>query len=46
MEGDAVRVLPCNEGHRYHVACIDPWLRLKCVCPVCKADIRTTREGS
>ncbi|OQR92345.1 hypothetical protein ACHHYP_03806 [Achlya hypogyna] len=35
--GDAIRTLPCF--HPYHTECIDPWLRLKKVCPVCQVAI-------
>jgi small-conductance mechanosensitive channel len=31
--GDQIRILPCL--HRFHVACIDPWLRRNCCCPNC-----------
>jgi len=31
--GDQLRVLPCL--HRFHVACIDPWLQRNCKCPSC-----------
>ncbi|KAG8656770.1 E3 ubiquitin-protein ligase MBR2 isoform X2 [Manihot esculenta] len=33
--GDEVGRLQCE--HRYHVACIHQWLRLKNWCPICKA---------
>ncbi|KAF9916288.1 hypothetical protein BX616_004125 [Lobosporangium transversale] len=36
--GDQVRTLPCY--HRYHVACIDPWLlQVASLCPICKQDL-------
>lgn len=31
---DSVRTIPCF--HTFHVACIDPWLREKASCPICK----------
>jgi len=31
--GDQIRILPCM--HRFHVFCIDPWLRRNCCCPNC-----------
>lgn len=31
---DRVRTMPCF--HTFHSSCIDPWLRSKAECPICK----------
>jgi Ring finger domain len=35
-DADILRVLP-DCGHMFHVACVDPWLRSRPTCPVCRA---------
>ncbi|KAL4182235.1 hypothetical protein AMTRI_Chr12g274940 [Amborella trichopoda] len=39
VDGDEVGDLNCE--HRYHVGCIEEWLRLKNWCPICKAEAST-----
>ncbi|PVH67655.1 hypothetical protein DL98DRAFT_639239 [Cadophora sp. DSE1049] len=39
VANEEVRVLPCD--HRYHPACIDPWLlNVSGTCPICRYDLR------
>ncbi|KAI9797285.1 MAG: hypothetical protein M1833_005581 [Piccolia ochrophora] len=39
VKGEDVRVLPCD--HKYHPACIDPWLlNVSGTCPLCRVDLR------
>ena len=35
--GDVIKELPC--GHEFHSDCIDKWLPLKKICPLCRHDI-------
>ena len=37
-DDEEVRILPCQ--HVYHVECVDQWLKVKHLCPVCKKSIR------
>ncbi|KAJ8768887.1 hypothetical protein K2173_023882 [Erythroxylum novogranatense] len=37
MKGDELIRLPC--GHRFHSACLDPWIRICGDCPFCRRDI-------
>lgn len=34
---DQVRHLPCR--HSFHKLCVDPWLKIKHVCPLCKVNV-------
>ncbi|KAL7753567.1 hypothetical protein RI367_001342 [Sorochytrium milnesiophthora] len=36
-DNEQLRVLPC--GHHYHLDCIDDWMRISRVCPLCQQDI-------
>ncbi|KAF2765373.1 hypothetical protein EJ03DRAFT_331052 [Teratosphaeria nubilosa] len=39
QRGEDQRVLPCD--HRFHPACIDPWLlKVSGTCPLCRIDLR------
>ncbi|KAI7584082.1 hypothetical protein KC343_g19874, partial [Hortaea werneckii] len=43
--GQDQRVLPCN--HRFHPACIDPWLlNVSGTCPLCRIDLRPQETES
>jgi len=41
-DGDELRVLPCDNRHRFHSACIDPFLlNVSRLCPLCRLDLAT-----
>lgn len=43
--GEDVRVLPCH--HKYHPACIDPWLlNVSGTCPLCRHDLRPVTSST
>ncbi|KAM0830507.1 hypothetical protein ACQ4PT_066160 [Festuca glaucescens] len=39
--GEKCRRLVC--GHVYHAECVDPWLRRKTICPLCRAKVEVSR---
>lgn len=40
-KGDSFRALPCSDvhNHKFHTACIDPWLASNSTCPNCRTNI-------
>ena len=34
---DELRILPC--GHEFHCECVDKWLPMKKICPLCRHDV-------
>jgi hypothetical protein len=41
-EGDELIRLPCE--HRFHSACLDPWVRTCGDCPYCRRDVVVTND--
>lgn len=37
-EGEKLRLLTC--GHCFHSSCVDAWLQINSICPMCKADVK------
>jgi len=36
--GAELRVMPCH--HKYHRCCLDKWLKINAVCPICNMNIK------
>ncbi|XAR72637.1 hypothetical protein NMG60_11019349 [Bertholletia excelsa] len=43
--GELLRLLP-NCRHSFHAQCIDTWLSMKAVCPICRASIDSPETGA
>ncbi|XP_022897751.1 E3 ubiquitin-protein ligase RNF181-like [Olea europaea var. sylvestris] len=41
-EGDELICLPC--GHRFHLCCLDPWIRTCGDCPCCRRRVNVTTD--
>lgn len=42
-EGDILRLLPCK--HHMHQTCVDEWLQINKLCPLCKQEITTNTQA-
>ena len=42
VDGENLRILPCDEKHNFHQTCVDSWLKKNKTCPLCRKDISST----
>lgn len=38
-KGEKIIILPCNNKHYFHEACLVKWLEINCLCPICRANL-------
>lgn len=43
-DNDDIRELPCN--HFFHKECVDKWLKINALCPLCKTAVYTTSTST
>eukprot|EP00744_Colponema_vietnamica_P012644 GILI01017739.1.p1 GENE.GILI01017739.1~~GILI01017739.1.p1 ORF type:complete len:293 (+),score=72.84 GILI01017739.1:71-949(+) len=43
-EDDVVTILPCDERHFFHKACVDQWMIARGSCPLCRHDYTEQQE--
>ena len=39
VKREKIIILPCNKKHYFHASCVQKWLDISCLCPICRADL-------
>lgn len=41
IKNDKIIILPCSRKHYFHEKCVEKWLEINCLCPICRADLNS-----
>lgn len=46
IKNDKIVILPCSRKHYFHQVCVEKWLEINCLCPICRADLNKILKES